>query len=58
MENVFHVHAEDFLGNSSFSRYYSSESWAERKIYELQRDKTNVSVEFRVMRGEWETISV
>lgn len=58
MDSIWHVQAEDVIGNQSFSRYYGSRGWAERKVYQLKRDTGVSRVGFRVLRGEWEEINV
>lgn len=58
MDEVFHLRADDPIGNSVFSRYYSSQAWAERKLFELRRNKSVVNIAFRVLRGDWEEINV
>lgn len=58
MDAVWHVQAEDAIGNTSYSRYYTSSSWAERKVFQLRRDQRNVRVGLRVLRGVWEEIHV
>lgn len=58
MDSVWHVSAEDSIGNQSFSRYYGSRGWAERKVFQLKRDKRISQVGFRVLRGEWEDCDV
>lgn len=57
MAEVWHVLSENQYG-LVFSKYYTSESWAIRKVQQLRRDNSNSTTSLRVLRGNWETIDV
>lgn len=57
MAEVWHVLSEDQYG-MVFSKYYTSEMWATRKVHDLRRFQPNASTGLRVIRGEWEDINV
>lgn len=57
MGEVWHVLSEATYGRV-FSKYYESEAWAIRKVYQLRRQHPNANTGLRVLRGEWEDINV